>query len=81
VSNEPRRPPHRNKKLTIAFDDEVYDQAVEKAGSLARLRAIFRLFANLWGSNEWPPEMDFQDSDIEEEMRRAKKVPRKKKRR
>ncbi len=79
MSNETPRPPHRKRKVTINLDDESYSRAVKKAGALARLRAIIRLMVGLWGSDEWPPSMDFSEGDIADEMKRAQKVPRKKK--
>jgi hypothetical protein len=74
-----KRPPHRNRRFTVPLDDETYEAAVKKATSPSRLRAILRLFLDLWSHDEWPPEMDFSEEDIEEQARRAKKVPRKRK--
>ena len=78
--SQDKRPPHRNKRFTVPLDDETYNAAVRKANnSPSRLRAIVRLFLDLWSHDEWPPAMDFSEADIKEQERRATKVPRKRK--
>ena len=76
MSSDPPRPPHRKKRLTVPMDDETYDKALAKAGALDRLRAVARWFFDLWGSDEWPGP---SEDEIQEQLRRAKKIPRKKK--
>ena len=74
---ENSRPPHREERFTLAMDADLRERASEKAGSGSALRAIIRAFLDLWSSGAYP---DLPDEAIAVQMRRAQKIPRKKKR-
>lgn len=64
-----KRPEKRKARVEIWLDNELYEQALIKAGgSRKRLRAILRAFLRVWGSDEYP---DLPDDVIEQELKRA----------
>ncbi len=79
MSQDDERPDYRAERFTVPMSSEDYEAAVKKAGSPSRLRALVRAFLRLWSSDEIPEVVP--DDLINFEMRRAQKVPRKKKRR
>ena len=70
------RPPHREERLTLALNSDLLERAREKAGSGTTLRAIMRAFLELWSSGAYP---DLPEEAVQAQMRRAQKIPRKKK--
>ena len=70
------RPPHKNDQFTISLDEALHTAARDKAGSASRLRGVLRAFMSLWSSGAYP---DLPAEAIAAHMRRAQKVPRKKK--
>lgn len=75
-NDDEERPPHKKDRFTLPMDEGLHDEARKKAGSDSRLRAILRGFLRLWANDEYP---DIPDDVIDQEMRRAQKIPRKKK--
>jgi hypothetical protein len=65
------RPPRRNKRIDVPVDEELYNRAKRKAGSLSRLRAAVRAFLDLWSDNEL--RQGLPEEEIERQEVRAKK--------
>ncbi len=76
MSDDEERPPHKDEEFNIAMDSGLHDDARKFAGSDKRLRAMIRAFLRLVTMGEYPP---IPEDAIQQELRRAQKVPRKKK--
>ena len=76
MNNPPARPPHKKDQFTISVDEALHTAARDKAGSESRLRGVLRAFMSLWSSGAYP---DLPEEAIAAQMRRAQKIPRKKK--
>ena len=76
MNNPPPRPPHKKDQFTISVDESLHESARAKAGSASRLRGVLRAFMSLWSSGAYP---DLPEEAVQAQMRRAQKIPRKKK--
>jgi hypothetical protein len=76
MTNSEPRPPHKKNIFSIAADEELIQRARDKAGSGARFHGVIRAFLDLWSSDAYP---DLPEEAIAAQMRRAQKIPRKKK--
>ena len=64
-----KRPKKRKSRISIRLDDELYEQALSKAGGdKNRLLAIVRALLRVWSSGEYP---ELPDDVIEQELKRA----------
>jgi len=70
------RPPHRVAQFTMVLDPDLLQRARAKAGPGARFHGVIRAFLDLWSSGAYP---DLPEEAIAAQMRRAQKIPRKKK--